>query len=396
MRWLHTADWHLGRTLYGHSRRREQEQFLDELVALAADVDAVLIAGDVYETANPPIEAEELLFDALARLGDGGRRAVVVIAGNHDSPDRLRAAAPLATRHGVWVVGRPGEVPPERLGQAGVVCADPGPGVLDLGLPTGERLVVAALPYPSEARLRQVLSAGLDDRDRQAAYEERVAAVLAAQAERFRPDAVNVVVSHLAVRECMPGGSERALVGGAWQVSGRVFPARADYVALGHLHLAQEVPAACPARYSGAPMPFRFSERDHPREVVRVEATAGRPATIERVPLSSGRPLVRWEVADEAELERGIADGLHEGAWLDVAVRSSARLTPSQVARIQRLPRDVVRISAVLPEGAGEEVPASQRRDLPIDALFRAFYADTTGLEPDPELVRLFVELATP
>jgi exonuclease SbcD len=247
MRWLHTADWHLGRTLYGHSRRREQEQFLDELVALAADVDAVLIAGDVYETANPPIEAEELLFDALARLGDGGRRAVVVIAGNHDSPDRLRAAAPLATRHGVWGgrAARRGAAGAARAGGGRVRGPRPGPA-RPRAAHRRAGWWVAALPYPSEARLRQVLSAGLDDRDRQAAYEERVAAVLAAQAERFRPDAVNVVVSHLAVRECMPGGSERALVGGAWQVSGRVFPARADYVALGHLHLAQEGPRRVP------------------------------------------------------------------------------------------------------------------------------------------------------
>jgi exonuclease SbcD len=396
MRLLHTADWHLGRTLHGHSRRREQEQFVDELVSLAAGADAVLIAGDVYETANPPIEAEQLLFDALARLGDGGRRAVIVIAGNHDAPDRLRATAPLATRHGVWVLGRPGDVPLPRVGQPGVSLADPAPGLLDLVFPDGRRLVVGALPYPSEARLRQVLSVDIGGRDQQAAYEERVAAVFSELARQFRPDAVNVLVSHLAVSECMPSGSERALVGGAWQVSGRVFPAAAQYVALGHLHLAQEVPAACPARYSGAPMPFRFSEREHPREVVQVDAEPGQPAVITRVPLSAGRPLVSWEASSIEEVEQGVADGRFTDAWIDLSLRVGARLTPSEVARVQRLSRDIVRLRAVLPDAVAADLAPSQRRELPIDQVFRAFYAGATGCEPDPELVRLFVELSSP
>jgi exonuclease SbcD len=396
MRLLHTADWHLGRTLHGHSRRREHEAFLDELVALAQDVDAVLVAGDVYETANPPIEAEELLFDALARLGDGGRRAVVVIAGNHDSPDRLRAAAPLATRHGVWVLGRPGELPRARVGLPGVSLAEPAPGVLDLEYPGGARLVVGALPYPSEARLGQLLAKDLGGHDQQRAYEDRVAAVFAAMAERFRPDAVNVLVSHLAVTECMPSGSERALVGGAWQVSGRVFPASAQYVALGHLHLAQEVPAACPARYSGAPLPFRFDEREHPREVARVELAPGAAARVERLPLRAGRPLVVWEAGSLDEVEQGVAQGLHTGAWIDLLVRAPARFTPSEVARLQRLRADIVRLRAVLPEAGPDDAAPGRRRELPIEDVFRSFYADTTGHSPDPELVRLFVELTTP
>src|SRR5688500_13855299 len=109
MRILHTSDWHLGRTLYGHARLSEQERFLDELVEVAQEVDLVLVTGDVFESTSPLPEAEELLHDALARLGDGGRRGVVVIAGDHDPPERLSALAPLASSHGVWLLGRPGE-----------------------------------------------------------------------------------------------------------------------------------------------------------------------------------------------------------------------------------------------------------------------------------------------
>src|SRR5688572_21878943 len=146
MRVLHTSDWHLGRTLHGRSRVPEHEAFLTELVEVARDVDVVLVSGDVFESSNPPIEAEELFYDVLARLGDGGRRAVIVIAGNHDSPDRLAAPAPLTARHGVWILGRPGDVPRPREGGGGVRLAAGGPSTLTLDLPNSERAVVAALP----------------------------------------------------------------------------------------------------------------------------------------------------------------------------------------------------------------------------------------------------------
>ncbi|MET3292747.1 UNVERIFIED_CONTAM: exonuclease SbcD [Brevibacillus sp. OAP136] len=98
MRVLHTADWHFGRLLEGRDRRQEQEAFVTELCAIADErnVDVVLIAGDVYDSVNPPAWAEELFYEALERLSNNGKRGVVVIAGNHDQPERVRAAAPLA------------------------------------------------------------------------------------------------------------------------------------------------------------------------------------------------------------------------------------------------------------------------------------------------------------
>ncbi|MCB9685796.1 MAG: exonuclease subunit SbcD [Alphaproteobacteria bacterium] len=393
MRLLHTSDWHLGRTLHGHSRAREHEAFLDELVEVAQDVDLVLIAGDVFETSNPPIEAEELLFDALARLGDGGRRAVVVIAGNHDSPDRLAAPRPLTTTHGVWILGRPGDVPRPRRGP-GVELLAGAPGTLTLALPSGIA-VVAALPYPSEARLAQVLSTSIEETDMQRAYEHRVREVLASQAQAFRPDAVNVVTSHLSMTACMPSSSERTLVGGAWQVAGDVLPAGTQYAALGHLHLAQAVPdAPCVARYAGSPLHLRFSEKDYPRHHVLIELEPGGEPQVELVPVAAGRPLVTWEVDGVAALEAQVADGLHPDAFVDLAVRTPTRLTHAEIARIKKLPRDIVKIRAILPEGTAPELEGAGRRDLPLSDVFRAFYATQTNHEPDPELVRLFLELA--
>ena len=96
MRILHTADWHLGRTLEGRSRLEEQAQFLDELAEIVEKekIDVVLMAGDAFDTVNPPAAAEQLFYESLSRLSNRGKRPVMVISGNHDSPDRLAAATP--------------------------------------------------------------------------------------------------------------------------------------------------------------------------------------------------------------------------------------------------------------------------------------------------------------
>src|SRR5689334_21764985 len=109
MKILHTADWHLGRRLEGRSRHDEQSRVLDEICDIAAeeDVDAVLIAGDIFDSYNPPAESESLFYSTMTRLSDGGRCAVIVIAGNHDSPDRLIASNPYARVLGISTLGYP-------------------------------------------------------------------------------------------------------------------------------------------------------------------------------------------------------------------------------------------------------------------------------------------------
>lgn len=397
MRVLHTSDWHLGRTLYGHSRASEHEAFLDELVDVARDVDLVLVSGDVFESSNPPIEAEGLFFDTLARLGDGGRRAVVVIAGNHDSPDRLKASGPLTAGHAVWIFGRPGDVGlPRRPGARGVQLVESHPSVLVLDLPSaGQRAVILAMPYPSEARLKQMLSTALDDRDMQAAYNRRLGRLFAELSVHFRPDTVNLATSHLSIRSCMPSLSERVLIGGAWQIDAAMLP-RAQYVALGHLHHAQVVhDAPTLARYAGSPLPMRFTERNFPRAHVIVDVQPGGEPQIELIPIRAGRPLVRWEADSIEAVEQGVAQGLHPDAFIDLQIRSESRLTHPEVARLKRLPRDILRIRALLPETVVTPMlDPTRRREWPLSDLFSAFYRDQTGHDPAPELTELLVELS--
>ncbi|MCS5694518.1 exonuclease SbcCD subunit D [Desulfofundulus thermocisternus] len=397
LRILHTSDWHLGKTLGGHRRWDEQEQFIEEIALIAREerVHLVLLAGDVFDTENPPARAEELYFEALARLAVEGRQ-VVVIAGNHDQPGRLAAPAPLAVRQGVHILGWPGDVLPPGPG-----LLASGPSLLVLQGPDWPwPAVVLALPYPSEARLGELLAPTLEEAEHQAAYSRRVAAFLKQLAGHCRPEAVNLAVSHLYMYGGQISDSERTLsLGGAYSVDPGTLPAELQYVALGHLHRPQEVPGApVPCRYSGSPLAYSFSEAGQAKGVVLVEAQPGRPVHCREITLSSGRPLVRWRATGGyEEVLAWCRAGRDERAWIDLEVHAAAPLTREQVERLREIRPGIIDIRTVLPQRDGEEAGARDLDALPLDELFRLFYRQQAGGgDPPDELVRIFLELLEP
>ncbi|HBC97757.1 MAG TPA: exonuclease SbcCD subunit D, partial [Clostridium sp.] len=157
MRILHTSDWHLGKNLEGRSRMDEQEAFLKDFVKIVNDnnVDLIIIAGDIYDSYNPPARAEKMFYDTLKKLSSNGERLTLVISGNHDNPDRLVAAGPLARDHGIIMVGTPKSVVPcGSYGRHKVINS--GEGFIEIEI-NGERAVIITVPYPSEKRLDEVL-----------------------------------------------------------------------------------------------------------------------------------------------------------------------------------------------------------------------------------------------
>jgi exonuclease SbcD len=381
MRILHTADWHFGRTLEGRSRLPEQEAFVDELVDIVREqtVDLVLIAGDVYDSVNPPAAAEQLFYDSLSRLADYGTRPVVVIAGNHDHPDRLAAAAPLAARHGVTLAGLP-------------VAA-----VQDIGVKrTGELARIFALPYPSESRLRELLAEGVEEEALRIAYSDRVKHIVAQQAKHFAKDTVNLIMSHLYVLGGAESESERPIqVGGAYTVDTSALCAGAQYVALGHLHRAQTMKAPVPIRYSGSPLAYSFSEAGQAKSVTLLEIEPGKPPMVEELLLSSGKPLVKWEAREGlAQVHRWIDEGRDADAWIDLELHMTEALSMEQIQRLRLSRQGLLNIRPVYPEMEAAAAQGVTASSLPLDELFRRFYIrQTGGAEPEPELVRLFLEL---
>jgi len=403
MRILHTSDWHLGRTLENRSRQEEQERFVDELCGIVREekVDLVLITGDVFDTVNPPAAAELLYYDALARLGEGGRRAVVVLAGNHDSPDRLCAARALAERHGVTLFGYPYDDPgPYLPGGHRVQRVAAGPGWAEITVPGVEHpAVVLALAYPSESRLRRLLADTLGEEELQRSYSDQVRRWFDAASRRFRPDAVRLAASHIYVA----GGvesveSERPIqMGGAYTVAAQALPSAAQYVALGHLHRPQQVRSApTVAHYAGSPIAYSFGEASHAKSVTIVEASPGdREASVTTIPIRAGRPLVVWQARNGLhEVERWVEEGKDPDAWIDLEIHVEHPLSLDQIQRLRAMRPGIIHIRPVVATAAAEVAAAAERQSLSLEEQFVRFYRAGRGGEPPEALVRLFLELA--
>ena len=312
MKFLHTSDWHVGKVLKGRNRLDEQRAVLREIVALARthEVDALLIAGDLYDSAAPSAEAQELVVRALMALRDTGAE-VIAIAGNHDHPRTFDAYRPLMNLAGITLVGS-------------VRTAESG-GVVSFTAPhTGEPVRVAVLPFLSQRHaVRAAELVAHTPAENSASYDQLIRDLVTTLTAGFGDDAVNLVTAHLTVTGGTMGGGERAAQSiFEYHVPAGAFPADAHYVALGHLHRRQTLPAACPVVYSGAPLAVDFGEQDNTPSVCLVEATPSTPARVTDLPLTSARRLrtVHGTVAELGDLAADLAED-----YLRVVVREPAR-----------------------------------------------------------------------
>jgi exonuclease SbcD len=281
VKFLHTADWHVGKTLKGRDRLDEQRAVLAEIAALAEanEVDAVLVAGDVYDVSAPSAPAQQLVVQALLRMRRAGAE-VIVIAGNHDHGPTFEAYRPLMGVAGITLAGtvRPAE-------RGGVVRFT--------ARSDGAQAQVAVLPFLSQryaVRAAEIVANTPSENVR--AYDEQVRQVVGSLTGGFSGDTVNLVMSHITCVGGTFGGGERSAQSiFEYSVPASLFPISAHYVALGHLHRRQTLPALAPVHYSGAPLAVDFGEQDNTSVVCLVEAAPGIPARVTDLPVTSGRGL---------------------------------------------------------------------------------------------------------
>jgi exonuclease SbcD len=274
MRFLHTADWHLGKLLHGKHLTDDQRGLLRQLCGIVEDTrpDVVLMAGDVYDRSVPPSTAVELLDDTLSELVLELGVPVVAIAGNHDSPDRLDFGSRILRGQGLHVFSKPAADP-------GVVTIEDDHGPVH----------IAGLPYAEPPQARQVF----DDPGIKT-HDEVVAAQAEAAREQVPEEERSIAVAHVFAKGGELADSERPLaVGGAETVSTSRFDGF-DYVALGHLHRRQQVGEEH-IQYSGSLMKYSFDEVRHDKSVHLVEMGAEGTCEIRRIPLTPERDLRRVE-----------------------------------------------------------------------------------------------------
>ena len=448
MRLIHSSDWHLGHSLHGSSREAEHRAFLAWLLDRIEEeqVQGMILAGDLFDSANPPVAALRLWY---AFLRDLDARApgfrLVLIGGNHDSASRLEAPRELIQEFGVQVVGglprtTEGDLDLDRI-------------LVEIeGSTPGDSVLVAALPFLRMADLPRPESG---DQDPVEGVRQIYREVLAEASRRRKPDQPLLVTGHCyMVAGRISELSERKILGGdqhALPVD--LFPDDVDYVALGHLHLAQSVGGRDKVRYSGSPIPLSLAEKDYPHQVLLLDIVAGSPVGIRtlrvprhveilRIPESGPGPLdevleelrslpalpegaaiedqpmleVRVHLVEPVPgLRRRIEEALEgivpeaedseQPAVVDAAeARASGKEVPRTTARRKRKKispprRRAARLVKLSIERSGkalalgEEIRAAELRDLDVEEVFRKRYAQLHDGDVSPLLIQAFREL---
>lgn len=345
MRLLHTSDWHLGQHFFGKSRQDEHAAFLAWLLqqVAAQQVDAVIVAGDVFDTASPPSHAREAYHQFVLDMHDVGVH-LVVLGGNHDSPAVLQESRGLLARLHTWVVpsldGSADEhvlLLHDRAGQPGaLLCAIPF---------IRAREVRLSLPGEQAEQRREQMMQGI------AQHYGAIHAAAVQRREVLSLPLPIVASGHLTTVGASSSESVRDIyVGSLSAFPTDAFPP-ADYIALGHIHRPQQAGASGHIRYSGSPIALGFDELGTQKQVLLVDVDAGGLQAVTPLPVPVFQPMHRLSDTLKGlapafqQLAASVPDG--QLAWLEVEVRGDEFLPdlPARVAGLlEGLPLEVLRL----------------------------------------------------
>jgi len=401
MKILHTADWHLGKKLCGFSRHEEQVEALDEICQIAEkqNVDLVLIAGDLFDGPNPSSESTELFYKTLHRLSKDGTKAVVAIAGNHDSPERIAAPEPLALSCGIVLIGFPDTEVPHFETDNGVKLLKSKPGFIELKLPNVDypvRIILTA--FANEVRLKKYFG----NEDNILELKDLLAHTWKDLADQHcDAKGINILMTHLYfVPESgniePESDDERSIagLGGTEALPVSIFPSQIQYVALGHIHKFWKVSnKQVPAVYASSPLCYSLSEAGQEKFVIIVEAEPNQSIEYQKIKLDSGKPVLRktFDSVDEAIV------------WLDQ--NSNALVELTIVSEHYLKAEDSKRLYAshqgildLIPQSKNQNLQSENKVEnidiqMDINELFKSFFKHKKGIEPSGELNQLFFEI---
>lgn len=401
MKLLHTSDWHLGKRLEDFSRMEEQQAVMSEICEIAdhENVDAVLVAGDLFDTFNPPTEAVDLFYKTLKRLSKNGNRPVIAIAGNHDSPDRIEAPDPLARECGIVFAGYPNSIVQPFELESGLKVTQSAEGFLEIQLPNSPvPLRILSTPYANELRLKTCL--GQDD------PEEELRTVLQQKwyelAEKYCYEkGINVLITHLFV---VKKGSEMPEepddekpilhVGGAQAIFTENIPTQIQYTALGHLHRMHRVDSEpCPVYYSGSPLSYSFAEANQEKFVVLAELEPGKKANVKEIGLTSGKKLLRKKAIGMEEAIAWLME--NKDSLVELTLVTDTFLTAQERRQLNAVHGGIV---AVIPEVQNELlIKGSSQKSIDLsksmNELFADYFRHKKGQDPNEDIMKLFTEL---
>lgn len=395
MKILHTSDWHLGAQLGPFSRINEQKLFIDRLCGIVDEkgVDMVIVAGDVFDSPNPSAAAEALFFQAMAGLAMR-KIPVILVAGNHDSVERLAAPSPMTSELGVLVFATP-NCQPAAKDYGDFAVKSLGAGCAEILLKKhSERVVLATMPFVSEKRLGETIFASADEVGMQKDYSAKVGELFAAMSVFFRQDTINIAAGHFHVAggEASRGLERDIALGGSFAVHPSAMP-DAQYIAMGHLHRSQKIKCGPIgenlAYYAGSPLPYSLSEQGYPKAVFVADLAVGQVAEVEKVILDCPKPIEVLEAATVAEAMEMCGRGTNSYKYIRI---NEAGLNLHDIKEMRRLAPDIVEIDVV--GEAGAEMPDfGDLGDIEPRDEFANFYAKQRGFEAKSEVLTVFDEI---
>jgi exonuclease SbcD len=396
MRILHTSDWHLGKNLEGYSRAQEQQAFLNDFIQIVEknNIDLIIIAGDIYDSANPPAVAERMFYNTLKKLSANGERIILVIAGNHDNPDRLVAAGPLARDHGIIMVGTPKSVVPAgEYGKNRVINS--GEGFIEVEI-NGEKSVILTVPYPSEKRLNEVLYGEMDEEeDRVKSYGDRIKKLFETLSKNYREDTINIAVSHLFAMGSEEAGSERSIqLGGSFIVDGSCFPKNAQYIALGHVHKPQIVPGTDKrARYAGSPIHYNKKEINFKKKCYIVDVKAKEECNIEEIQFKVYKPIEIWKCKNVQEAIAKCEENSEKDCWVYLEITTDRYIREDEIKLMKNWKKDILEIVPKIIGEDNEEIEINSFSEKSFEEVFKDFYLKERKVQADSEVVELLLSI---
>ncbi|HEV7382864.1 MAG TPA: exonuclease subunit SbcD [Dyadobacter sp.] len=400
MKILHTADWHIGKKLDQYSRLEEQRLVLAEICEIAEkeNIDAVVVAGDLFDNFNPSSEATELLYTTLHRLSANGSRAVIAIAGNHDSPERIQVPDALARVCGIIFIGFPNTEVNRFCTQGKVEVTKTDKGFIELQLPNAAfPLRIIHTPYANEQRLKTFLGT----EDSEDALREHLQNHWSEIAEKYMDDkGFNLLVTHLYVMkkgdpkpEEEPEEERPILhIGGAQAIYTENFPQQVQYVALGHLHRYHSVDKNPPVVYSSSPLAYSFSEANQNKQVVLLEAEAGRLVQYTPIELKQGKKLRRGKFESIDDAISWLA--VYPDDLMELTIVSDNYLEASDKKRLTEAHSGLIQIIPQIRRINEETEAAAVDLSLSIEKLFGEYFkSKNKGQEPSEGLMDVLREV---
>lgn len=392
MRFIHTSDWHLGKSLEGHSRIEEQIKFCEDFINIVNEnnIDMVIIAGDIYDTSNPPALAEKLFYKTVSKLANNGERCVLVISGNHDNPERLSAVTPLAHEQGIIILGNP--LSKTDIGKYnGFEIIEAKEGCVKLKI-DDEKVSVITLPYPSEKRLNEVILQNDEDKERQVTYSQKIGEIFNKLEDNFDKDSINLAVSHIFVAGGEGTDSERPIeLGGSLLVEKKHLPSKAQYIALGHLHKPQKASQRLNAYYSGSPLQYSKDERAYTKGAYIVDIHPGTKPQIEEIYFSNYKPIEVFKCDGIEEALETCEENKDRDIWSYFEIKTEEVISQSNIKKMKDTLKDIIEIKPIITsQNEYEHVDIKEKS---MAEMFKEFYTFSRGLEPKGELMDLFLDI---